>query len=181
MTRLGAYVQSVRTAPSSASQRGVASSASPLGAEEETEAESWPAGAPSERQPLGTPRSEARSILATAATRDSETSTCCSRNANSIDATCACARERNGCRSNTQFCAWFRMSASISIVHLVHKDEEGGPTVRERRTRRHPLRTLPQPAPHPANARALSRRRTLARQCACTPALRRCGAPATHV
>ena len=62
MTGRGAHVQSVRTAPSSASQRGVAASpASALGAVAEAEAESWLVEAPSERH-LGTPRSEARSI-----------------------------------------------------------------------------------------------------------------------
>ena len=64
MTRRGAHVQSVRTVPSSASQRGVAASpASPLGAVVEADAESWLDDALSARHPLvGTPRSEARSI-----------------------------------------------------------------------------------------------------------------------
>jgi hypothetical protein len=66
MTRRGAHVQSVRTVPSSASQRGVAASpASPLGAVVEADAESWLEDAPRARHPLvGTPRSEARSIPA---------------------------------------------------------------------------------------------------------------------
>lgn len=141
MTRRGAHVQSVRTVPSSISQRGVAASpASPLGAVVEADAESWLDDAPSARHPLvGTPRSEARSIpgdlLQHGAPSSQPRVRIARKNRAWMGAPPRPSYARRGLSAvsfrstSSPSCSSFRMSGSIEVVHLVHKDGELGAQV----------------------------------------------------